>query len=230
MSGSTNSGKEGGFTIVELSVSITVMGVLLVTLLGFCTYFFTQVTRTNHMVEMSVDSQNLLRTAVEELRYGAGVRVNNTISDPHEPGGGWSTSNADFVIIIAVPAEDVNRDYIIDPNTGSPYQNELVYYRAGSILYKRTLAHPDAVGNRLVTSCPEVSVSPTCPADRKLVDSLDSMDFILYGQDNDDLNENDPSQVALARSVKIDLTLTRVTFGNDLDLANSIRVTLRNTF
>src|SRR4029453_11116135 len=102
-------------------ISITLMGIISVSLLAIITNYFVTITRNNLMIDMTVDSQNLLRSAVEELRYGAGVRDPNTISDPNGPGGGWNTSNANFVIIIAVPAVDSNRDYIIDSSTGSPY-------------------------------------------------------------------------------------------------------------
>ena len=217
--------KAAGFTLPELLVSISVIGILLLSVLGITTYFFTFITRNNALIEMTVDSQNLLRVTVEELRYGSGVRQINAITDPNEPVGGWQTSNADFVIIVAVPAVDSSRQYIIDPDTGSPYNNELVYFKSGTTLFRRTLAHPSAIGNKLVTSCPEASASPSCPADRRLVEHLKSMIFTLY--DQDDALTTDP---LLARSVKIDLALEQDTFGQPLTLDNSIRMTLRNTF
>lgn len=214
-----------GYTIPELTVSIVVLGILIISLFSFSTYYFSSVTRYNAFVEMSVDSQNLLRATVEQLRYGAGVRQSNTITDSNAPAGGWNTSNTDFVIIIAVPAVDSNREYIIDSATGSPYNNELVYFKDGTTLYRRTLAQPDATGNTLKTSCPAALASPSCPPDNKLVENLDSMVFTLYDQDNaSTLNP------LLARSVKIDLGLRKKSFGNPLTLDNSIRVTLRNQF
>jgi len=217
--------KNFGYTIPELTVSIVVLGILIVSLFAFSTYYFTNVTRYNEFVQMSADSQNLLRATIEQLRYGAGVRQSNTTSDPNAPVGGWNTSNANFVIVIAVPAIDTNRNYIIDSATGSPYNNELVYFKDGTILYRRTLAHPDAVGNTLKTSCPEAQSSPSCPADNKLIENLNTMVFTLY--DQDDATTTDP---LLARSVKIDLGLQKKSFGNPLTLDNSIRVTLRNRF
>ncbi len=217
--------KNAGVTIVELIVAVSILSILLVSLLGISTYYFAQITRNNTLVEMTADSQNLLRATVEELRYGAGVRQSNIINDPNAPVGGWNTSNDAFVIIIAVPAVDAANNYIINPDTGDPYQNELVYFKNDKNLYKRTLAHPDAVANKLITSCPEAQATPTCPADKKLIDNLNSMVFTLY--DQDDVLTTNP---LLARSVKIDLTLQKDTFGDPLTFDNSIRVTLRNTF
>jgi hypothetical protein len=201
------------------------MAILLVSLLAVFTNFFVVTTRTNAMIDMTVDSQSLLRTAVEELRYGAGVRQINAITDANAPVGGWNTSNAAFVIIISVPAADASRNYIIDPDTGSPYMNELVYYKSGTILYKRILAHPDATGNSLTTSCPPSIATASCPSDRKMAENVNSMVFTLYDQDN--ATTTDP---LLARSVKIDLVLQKDSFGAPLTFDNSIRITLRNTY
>jgi prepilin-type N-terminal cleavage/methylation domain-containing protein len=213
-----------GFTLPELMVSISLIAIISVSLLAIITNYFVTITRNNTMIDMTVDSQNLLRSAVEELRYGAGVRDSNTITDPNSPGG-WNTSNANFVIIIAVPAVDGNRDYIIDTSTGSPYINELVYFKQGTVLYKRTLANPSATGNSLMTSCPQALASASCPADKKLHANVNDMVFTLYDQDN-----NTTVDPLLARSVKIDLLMYRDTFGTPLTLDNSIRTTLRNTF
>ncbi len=217
--------KNHGFTLTELIISISLIGIISVSLLAIMTNYFVTITRNNVLIDMSVDSQNLLRSAVDELRYGAGVRDTNTIADPNGPGGGWNTSNADFVIIIAVPAVDSNRDYIIDSTTGNPYNNELVYFKNGTTLYKRTLANPSATGNSLQTSCPEALASASCPADKELNKYVKDMVFTLFDQDN--VSTTDPLQ---ARSVQIDLSLERDTFGEPITLDNNIRITLRNNF
>ena len=174
---------------------------------------------------MTASSQNLLRTTVESLRFGDGVRQSNTISDPNAPSGGWSTSDTNFVIIIASPALDSSHNYIIDPGTGSPYMNELVYYKSGSSLLERTLANPGATGDTLKTSCPASLATSSCPADKDLADFVTSMTFTLYDQDA--ALTTDTTQ---ARSIKIDLTMSRQLFGTPISLSNSIRVTLRNRF
>lgn len=225
MSGNTKSIRSDGYTLVELLISITVFGFIAVGLFGVCAYYFQLITRTNHEVEMTVDSQNLLRSTAEQLRYGAGVRVAGTINDTNAPAGGWTTSNANFVIIIASPAKDSAGNYIVNPDTGNPYNNELVYYKSGTTLYRRTLAHPDATGNTTVMSCPPSSATATCPADARLIDNVDNMVFTLY--DQDDATTTNP---LLARSINIVLSMRRNTFGGPLTLENSLRITLRNNF
>ena len=213
-----------GFTLIELNTSITLMAVLGISFLTVFTSFIVTTTRINYSIDMTNQSQGLLRVLVEELRYGAGVRQTNAIVDPNNAAG-WNTGNTNFVIITAVPALTATNDYIIDPITGGPYLNEYVYYKQDQLLYKRTLAHPDATGNRSKTSCPPASATTSCPADRQLVEGLQSIAFSLY--DQDDAATADP---LLARSVKIDLTLSKNTFGTPLTFDNSVRTTLRNTF
>lgn len=217
--------KQAGFTLVEMTVAVAVMAIIGVTFLGLIAYYFVTISRNNALAEMTITSQNLLRTTVENIRYGDGVRQTNTISDPNGPSGGWNTSNSTFVIIIAVPALDNSHNYIIDPSTGSPYMNELVYYKNGSTLMERVLANPAATGNRLETSCPPASASSSCPADPVLATYVNSMTFTLYDQ-----NANITTDATSARSVAINLSMQRNAPGNPITVSNSIRVTLRNRF
>jgi prepilin-type N-terminal cleavage/methylation domain-containing protein len=217
--------KQAGFTLIELLTVITITSILSLALLGASFNYFVLITRNNASIDMNASSQNLLRTTVENLRYGDGVRQTNTITDPNAPSGGWNTSNTIFVIIIATPALDSSHNYIIDSSTSSPYMNELVYYKSGGSLMQRTLANSNAAGNTLKTSCPANLASPACPADKDLADFVTAMTFTLYDQDAA-LTTN-PS---LARSIKIDLTMNRQVLGKPISLNNSIRVTLRNRF
>jgi prepilin-type N-terminal cleavage/methylation domain-containing protein len=214
-----------GFSLPELMVVLTVFGILSVSLLAIISNYFGIIARNNSLVDMTVASQDFLRATEENIRFGAGVRQTNEISDTNAPGGAWNTDDTNFVIIIAVPAVDNDRNYIIDSATGEPYMNELVYYRDSSNLLQRTLAHPSASGNILTTSCPPGSASTSCPADKSLLEYLDTINFIFY--DQDDVITTDP---LLARSVEINLRVARDSFGSPLTLDNKLRVTLRNTF
>jgi len=222
---STHSTASNGFTMPELAISITVIGILLTALFAAVTNYFVIITKNNASIDMTVSSQNLLRATEEAIRFGDGVRQSNTISDPNAPAGGWNTNNSNFVIVIAVPAEDSSRNYIIDSSTGSPYMNELVYYKNGNSLMKRTLANPAATSNTTKTSCPANLATAGCPADVDLANNFSSMSFILYDQ-----NSNVTSDPTVARSVKIDLNMSQTIFGEQISLASSIRSTLRNNF
>jgi prepilin-type N-terminal cleavage/methylation domain-containing protein len=214
-----------GFTLVELTVVVSVTAIVAVVFLGVVTNYFVVITRNNELTDLTVNSQNLLRTTVENIRYGNGVEQTNTLSDPNAPSGGWNTSNTNFVIVIPVPAEDSSKSYIIDPGTGSPYMNELVYYKSGSTLLQRTLANPSATGNTLTTSCPANLVTSTCPADKTLATYVSTMTFVLYDQ-----NAAQTTTTTAARSINIILTMQRNAPISPLSVTSNIRVTLRNRF
>lgn len=219
-------GNKKGFTTVELLVVLSVMMVISLVVFGVASGFFSTLSRNNARTEMTVASQNLLRSTVENLRYGDGIRQTNQITDPNAPMGGWNTSNSSFVVIIAVPALDSSKNYIIDPNTGSPYMNELVYYKNGSTLMRRRLANPNATGNNVLTSCPPAIATSSCPADIVLADYVKSMLFTLYDQDG--VQTTTPSE---ARSINIRLDMQRYsTTYKPIDLTTNLRVTLRNRF
>lgn len=216
---------QAGFTLVELMVVVSVMAIVGVVFLGIIANYYVVITRNNELADMTIISQNLLRSTVENIRLGDGVRQTNQVSDPNAPSGGWSTSDSNFVIIIAVPAMDSSHDYISDPNTGSPYMNELVYYKNGSTLMERRLANPGASGDTMVTTCPANLASSSCPADVQLASYVNSMTFTLYDQNA--VTTSDPTQ---ARSVKISLNMQRNAPGEPLNLSTDMRVTLRNRF
>ena len=211
--------------MVELVLAISLIAIIAIVVISIFINYLSLITHTNAQIDMTVDSQNLLRASAEELRYGSGVRQTNAITDSNSPSGGWNTGNANFVIITAVPAIDNSGNYIMDPSTGDPYANELVYFKQSLTLYKRTLAHPSAVGNKLVTTCPKAIATAACPADRELVDFVKTMVFTLYDQDN----VVTPNALR-ARSVNINLLLERTVYGKTLIYDNNIRVTLRNHF
>lgn len=217
--------EQAGFTLVELTVVVSVTSIVAVVFLGVITNYFVVITRNNELTDMTVNAQNLLRTTVENIRYGNGVEQTNTISDPNAPSGGWNTSNTNFVIVIPVPAEDTSRNYITDPSTGSPYMNELVYYKSGTTLMERILANPSAVGNALQTTCPANLVTSSCPADKTLATYVSSMTFVLYDQNA--VTTTTPTQ---ARSINIVLTMQRNAPISPLSVTSNIRVTLRNRF
>ena len=214
-----------GFTITELLVVITVMAAISIGFLGMVSNYFVTITRNNELAEITISSQNLLRTTVTNLRFGEGVRQSNQISDANAPTGGWNTNNSAFVIIIAVPALNNSKAYITNPDTGSPFMNELVYYKNGTTLMQRRLANPSATGNTLTTTCPENLATDTCPADIKLADYVNTMNFTLYDQ-----NAAQTNTPAEARSVKITLNMQRDAPGDRLNLTTEMRVTLRNRF
>lgn len=214
---------EAGFTVTELLVAMVVISILIASIFTVFVSYFNDLIRNNAQAQLSVESQTILRTIVEELREGAGVQATNSITDLNSPGGGWTTSNENVVIIIAVPVLDSSDEYVIDLATGFPYQNELVYFENDGQLFRRTLANTEPSQNNRTTTCPTDIAGPGCPEDTKLTNYFDEMVFEFYDQDNDVT-----TNPALARSIEMEINLLRKTTGEPIIANNVIRITLRN--
>lgn len=212
-----------GFTLTELTAVIVVLGIILVPISVLTINFFGGMIARNLETQLAVESQTLLRSVVEELRLGAGVRASNLITDVNEPPAGWTTSNNDLVLIVATPALNASKHFIYDPLTGDPYLNEIIYFADGDKLYKRFLANTSASGNTMQTSCPASAVTASCPADRVLSKHFKDMNFTFYDQD-----DATTTNLSLARSLIVNVEMEQATFGRDITFNNAMRMTLRN--
>lgn len=214
-----------GVTIVELLVVIGIASVLLTAFMTVSVYMYGDTVRSTLYANMATESGSILRSMVEELRQSSSIRTNNANPDANAPGGGWTTSDTNLILIISEPALDSSNNFIIDSGTGYPYQNEIVYFASGNNLYKRYLANTAASGNTRKTTCPGASSSSSCPPDILMTTNFKTMNFVFYDQD-DAVTTN----LSNARSIKLFIQLQRKTFGKTLQFDNNIRITIRNTY
>ncbi len=215
---------QSGFTVAELLITTAIAGIVLIAISSFMLSFYGGIIATNTEAKLAVESQAILQNIVEELRVSSGVRATNTITDTNAPGGAWTTSNDDLILIISTPVLNDSNDFETSPVTGSPYQNEIVYFAQNGALFKRTLANTNAAENDIVTSCPQASSTPSCPPDVKMTDNFEDMSFEFY--DQDDVITSD---LPTARSIKLTIDMLKKTYGRTITFRNTIRITLRNT-
>ncbi len=216
---------QAGVTIVELMVVVGIASVLLLSFMTVSVYMYGDTLRSSLYSQLATESQTILRSVVEELRQSSSIRTSNANPDANAPGGGWTTSNSSLILIISTPALDSSNNFIIDSDTGYPYQNEIVYFASGGTLYKRFLANAAATGNTRKTTCPQASSSSSCPPDIIMSTNFKTLSFIFYDQD-DAVTTSIPN----ARSIKLFIQMQRKTFGKTLQFDNNIRITIRNTY
>jgi hypothetical protein len=171
--------------------------------------------------QMVLESQLLLRRMVEDVRIANQISTTNSVSDSYGPSGGWATSDPANILVVAQPAIDIKKDFIYDNSTGYPYQNEIIYYSDGAVMYRRTLANTTAIDNVAITTCPTGLAS--CPPDIRLTSRLQNMQFVFY-----DINDEITTSPERARSVELTVNLAGRVYGQDLEIRNKTRVTLRN--
>lgn len=223
MLGNTKSSRQNhGYTIVELITVMVVLGIILVPLSIITINFMGAMLAQNEEAKLATESQILLRSITEELRTASSVRPSATLPDTNAPAGGWNTSNSSLILIVSTPALDTNRKFIPDPLTSLPMQNEIIYFAEGNTLYRRRLADTAAVGNTTTSTCPTGITG--CPADSKLTQHFQDMQFVLY--DQDDVVTTDISK---ARSIMMTVKMIKPTFGRDVTFTNNMRMTIRNT-
>jgi type II secretory pathway pseudopilin PulG len=212
-----------GVTIVELLVVVGICSILLLSFMTVSIYMYGDTIRSSLYAQLATESETVLRSVVEELRQSSAIETTNAITDANAPGGTWTTSNSSLILIISTPALDSNNNFIINPSSGYPYSNEIVYYATGTKLYKRYLANPSAAGNTRKTTCPPASASSSCPADIQMSNNFKTLSFVFYDQD-DAVTTTIPS----ARSIKLVLQMQRKSYGKTLTFDNTIRITMRN--
>ncbi|MCA9334665.1 type II secretion system protein, partial [Candidatus Saccharibacteria bacterium] len=194
--------KEGGFTVTEMIVTIALIGLLIVPVVETSLHFYADATSSNRKATLSLESQATIGKFTEDLRMASGVNASNLISDPNQ-GGGWATNSANHILVMAMPAQDSDGNFIIDPATGKLYNNEVVYYSSGTTLYRRSLPNTAASGNAMIQSCPPISATLDCPADVVMTKYFSTSTFTFY--DSDGIQTADPNA---AHSVEIHLETT----------------------
>lgn len=216
---------QSGVTIVELIVVVGISSVILLSFMTVSVYMYGDTLRSSLYSQLATESQTVLRSVVEELRQSSSIRTNNANPDANAPGGGWTTSDSSLILIISTPAVDSSNNFIIDSNTGYPYQNEIVYFTSASKLYKRILANPLAAGSTRKTTCPQAVSNSACPPDILMSSNFKTLSFVFYDQD-DAITTSIPN----ARSIKLLIQMQRKTYGKTLQFDNNIRITIRNTY
>lgn len=213
---------ERGMTIVELIIALT-MAVIMSGVLFMVTFrFYANAVQSQQAAELALESQTLLGQLTEDLRLAVGVSANSVITDANRPAG-WETSDANNILVISSPAVDSDQNIIYDPDTGSPYTNDFIYYLSGGVMYKRILKNEAATGNVANTTCPEAVATTTCLEDRIFSEHISDFSFIMY--DSNNVVVTDPIQAA---SLEMRVDSARDVFGKPVTLSNTTRITQRN--
>lgn len=215
--------KQGGFTITELVISITVAGFLVAVLFIATFYYYANTAQAQAAADLGIQSQSILSQMTEDIRLADAISSTNLLTDANAPAGGWVTSDPSNVIIIESPATDSSHNIIFDSNTGYPYRNEYIYFTSGTSMYKRILANTAAIGNTAKTTCPAASASSACPADILFSDHVSNLSFTFY-----DSGGASTADAAQTRSVALTVNMSKDAYGKLVTLNNATRVTLRN--
>jgi prepilin-type N-terminal cleavage/methylation domain-containing protein len=212
--------KQSGFTITELLIAVSLASIISIAMLSLLVFAYGSLLREQTKASMISESQLFLRRIVEDIRIASEIRTTNQIPDSYRTEG-WVTSDPANIMILTSLAADSDKNFIYDPTTSYPYENEIIYFGDGRNMYRRTLANESAAGNSVATTCTFGLTG--CRNDIKLSENLQNMTFVFYDLDN--VVTTDASQ---AQSVSISINLTRSLYGKTVSVTNVARTTLRN--
>lgn len=251
-----------GISIAELMVVI-VMTSFMVTLVSD---FMINYWRYGYMLQSDEDTLGVRLNAGDILRdsvgTSSGLIMQNSISDSYP--GVVDTSdptNSHWEVIHAIPQNipigasgsitpviyyrrpSVNTAGSYIMNGAQPYDDEYVLYLDGTTksLKQRILANPNAVGDKVRTTCPAAHASSSCPADKTIATSVSSIDMRYFSRNGNTIDYTsitDPNTGLYAgpdftavEVVEFKLNLTQKPFlqQSNTTINNTIiRVALRN--
>jgi hypothetical protein len=194
---------ERGFTVPEVFMSL----ILTALLSGLIFMFTINYWRFGYMLEADLDTFVSRLNAGDYLRENIGPSsglinqnglpdVNTNNPDPSIPSNlYWQPLNAvpgSFPVgnngtttpLLYFKKPSMNSAGDIIMNGQQPFEDEYILYMDGGNkqLRVRTLANPNATGNRLRTSCPSNVATGTCPADRIIMEDLASVELRYFSR------------------------------------------------
>lgn len=200
---------QSGFTLPELMVVIFISGLFS----GLLLFFMISYWRYGLLLESNLDTLTTRLNAGDFLRDNlnpaSGLIIQNSIQDVNAsnpdpaivPANYWVPIHAiPGPIVMPAPGLTVPVTYYKRPsidtsnviilNGAQPYEDEFILYLNGTTksLMSRSLANPDAPGNRLRTSCPESLATAACPADRTVATDLSQIDMRYFSKTGNLIN------------------------------------------
>lgn len=214
-----------GFTLVEVTIALTISGAIIGTIIMFMmsslTNFATATTRgyLQDQAQLGLDVIN------NDIRLAGSADSRNRWQDnnaPSAPGDLLSWTGGANTLILATAAENSNGAILFsDPSQYVSHKNNTIYYANDGVVYKRVLANSVA-GNKARTSCPQASASSACPGDRPVFENVTNFAVrYLDGLNNQVVPED-------ARSVEVSVTLQERKYGRDITVSQTTRTVFRN--
>lgn len=208
--------QQAGFSLVEMIIVVVMTTFLSMIIFGMGYQYLKQAASLNAKSNFYMDRLNISDYLRSNIGLSSGLLNQNSIADSQtlvpDPD---DTTNTHWKLMHAIPgthgntgaitpivyySQDATRiDGTTIENGASAYQNEFVLYHDGptSELRVRSLAHPDAVGNRLQTTC--TTESSTCRKDKVLLTGVQTVETTYFSRSGDKIDYRsscDPDVIA----------------------------------
>jgi type II secretory pathway component PulJ len=218
-------GNQGGYTIVEVLISLIMTSILVGVLVIFSISSLINNAINSARIDLQSEAQLALDLIGDDIRLASSADVNNRWPDENAPGGpenllSWQSSQD--TLVLATIAENADREILFeDASNYISYKNNTVYYIEDGVLYKRTIA-ADIEDNMARSSCPEALATAECPADRVILSNIEEMVFTYVDRSGAVVNPED------ARSVEVLVRLSTFRAGQTIRAEYQTRMVFRN--
>lgn len=214
-----------GFTLVETIIALSVTSVLIFLIINFMTNSIVQYAITEARSTLLNEAQSGLEVIGDDIRLSGNADANNRWQDANAPGApdnllSWASASSTLVLATAV--ENADGDVIFaDPAQYISEKNNNIYFVQDRKLYKRTIAS-DVEGNTVRTTCPASQATATCPADRQLLENVETFTVRYYNAQNNEVTPTD------ARSIELYVKLQDTKYKQVVSTEYTTRMVFRN--
>jgi prepilin-type N-terminal cleavage/methylation domain-containing protein len=214
-----------GFTLVELLITMVLISILSLTLPNFIANWLQASSLAQAKTALLSNAETALDTVNRDIRLSGAADLNNRWADanaPGAPGNEFSWQSDGNTLVLARAATDAARDIIFsDAAKYISQKDNAVYYLDGTTLYRRMLASDDA-NDAATTTCPPVSATSGCPADRIIATGVSAFSVRYYDADE---NVVTPTN---ARSIQLAITLQDKAGSKTISASYNTRMVFRN--
>lgn len=213
----------GGFTLVEMIITITLVSIVSLVLANFVAGWLQTSDLAQARTNLLTNAESALDNITDDIRLSGSADQNNRWPDPNAPGGsdfGWQSNSSTLVLArIAITSQ---RDVIYsDPAQYITEKDNVVYYVSSQALYRRIIASDDP-GTAAVSTCPPASATPSCPADTLVARDVTAFAITYYDADNQVVTAAD------AQAVQLAITLSYSKGGETVTADYTTRMVFRN--
>lgn len=199
--------QQSGFTLIEVVIVMTVSSFFV----GLIFYFGISFWRYAALLEADLDTFVSRLNAQDYVREiigtADGLIIQNSLPDSNANNPDPIAGANYWIPIHAVPGNKpagtsgttpllyfrrmaLTVDNTVAMNGTQPYDDEFVLYMDGAKkqLLVRTIANPNVLNSKARTSCPPSIASTSCPADKVILEKLDSVDTVYYSRSGNTIN------------------------------------------
>lgn len=211
-----------GFTLVEIIAATAIASILIIIVMTFMVNSFVQISVDSARSDLIRENQISLDTITQDIRLSSNSYEANSLPDDNGPGEDGTWEGGSNILILATAAQDRERNILFDdPLRYTSVKNNRIYFVENGTLYRRTLA-ANVEGNAMQTSCPVAQNIADCSKDSQLAEDVSSFTIRYFDGVG---SEVEPSQ---ARSVEVQLTLSKNKYGRTIETTNTTRTVFRN--